>query len=212
MLQVWCDLKYSYVQLYSQQRHGIPVEFLCSSPSAGSDLDVCCVGHHRPPLTLFQVLFAVFDSVQGFVIITVHCVMRREVQDAVRCRIGGCKDDSENSPDSCKNGQVQIMKSQNMSYCGQQCGSLRYSTGTGASPCPSSSCQQQSPCLPPFHPHQGCQHGCQQGCYHSLPHNNHMNHEHMNHTLNHAHNQAYNHNHGHNHNQYPNSKSVCQSQ
>uniref|UniRef100_A0A3P8NG85 Adhesion G protein-coupled receptor B2 n=1 Tax=Astatotilapia calliptera TaxID=8154 RepID=A0A3P8NG85_ASTCA len=59
--------------------------------------------------TLFQVLFAVFDSVQGFVIITVHCAMRREVQDAVRCRLGGCKDDSENSPDSCKNGQVQIM-------------------------------------------------------------------------------------------------------
>ncbi|KAL0962008.1 hypothetical protein UPYG_G00334490 [Umbra pygmaea] len=59
--------------------------------------------------TLFQVLFAVFDSVQGCVIITVHCAMRREVQDAVRCRIGGCKDDSENSPDSCKNGQVQIM-------------------------------------------------------------------------------------------------------
>uniref|UniRef100_A0AAY4CMH3 G-protein coupled receptors family 2 profile 2 domain-containing protein n=1 Tax=Denticeps clupeoides TaxID=299321 RepID=A0AAY4CMH3_9TELE len=29
--------------------------------------------------TLFQVLFAVFDSVQGFVIITVHCAMRREV-------------------------------------------------------------------------------------------------------------------------------------
>lgn len=26
-----------------------------------------------------QVLFAVFDSVQGFVIITVHCAMRREV-------------------------------------------------------------------------------------------------------------------------------------
>ncbi|XP_061838425.1 adhesion G protein-coupled receptor B2 isoform X11 [Nerophis lumbriciformis] len=59
--------------------------------------------------TLFQVLFAVFDSVQGFVIITVHCAMRREVQDAMRCRMGGCKDDSENSPDSCKNGQVQIM-------------------------------------------------------------------------------------------------------
>ncbi|XP_028452518.1 adhesion G protein-coupled receptor B2 isoform X2 [Perca flavescens] len=59
--------------------------------------------------TLFQVLFAVFDSVQGFVIIIVHCAMRREVQDAVRCRMGGCKDDSENSPDSCKNGQVQIM-------------------------------------------------------------------------------------------------------
>ncbi|XP_029104100.1 adhesion G protein-coupled receptor B2 isoform X3 [Scleropages formosus] len=58
---------------------------------------------------LFQVLFAVFDSVQGFVVVTVHCAMRREVQDAVRCRMGVCKDDSENSPDSCKNGQVQIM-------------------------------------------------------------------------------------------------------
>uniref|UniRef100_A0A672FJ71 Adhesion G protein-coupled receptor B2 n=1 Tax=Salarias fasciatus TaxID=181472 RepID=A0A672FJ71_SALFA len=32
--------------------------------------------------TLFQVLFAVFDSVQGFVIITVHCAMRREVSPA----------------------------------------------------------------------------------------------------------------------------------
>uniref|UniRef100_A0A3B1JDD1 Adhesion G protein-coupled receptor B2 n=1 Tax=Astyanax mexicanus TaxID=7994 RepID=A0A3B1JDD1_ASTMX len=31
--------------------------------------------------TLFQVLFAVFDSVQGFVIITVHCAMRREVSE-----------------------------------------------------------------------------------------------------------------------------------
>ncbi|XP_052325703.1 adhesion G protein-coupled receptor B2-like isoform X4 [Oncorhynchus keta] len=60
--------------------------------------------------TLFQVLFAVFDSVQGFVIITVHCAMRREVQDAVRCQMGGCKDDSENSPDSCKNGQSDFEK------------------------------------------------------------------------------------------------------
>ncbi|XP_039596847.1 adhesion G protein-coupled receptor B2 isoform X10 [Polypterus senegalus] len=59
---------------------------------------------------LFQVLFAVFDSVQGFVIITVHCALRREVQDVVRCRMGICKtEESENSPDSCKNGQVQIM-------------------------------------------------------------------------------------------------------
>uniref|UniRef100_A0AAV2K7R7 Adhesion G protein-coupled receptor B2 n=1 Tax=Knipowitschia caucasica TaxID=637954 RepID=A0AAV2K7R7_KNICA len=60
--------------------------------------------------TLFQILFAVFDSVQGFVIITIHCAMRREVQDAVRCRMGGCKDDSENSPDSCKNGQTDFEK------------------------------------------------------------------------------------------------------
>ncbi|CAM2104696.1 unnamed protein product [Caretta caretta] len=59
---------------------------------------------------LFQVLFAVFNSVQGFVIITVHCFLRREVQDVVKCQIGVCKsDENENSPDSCKNGQVQIM-------------------------------------------------------------------------------------------------------
>ncbi|KAM3829316.1 LOW QUALITY PROTEIN: adhesion G protein-coupled receptor B2 [Vipera latastei] len=59
---------------------------------------------------LFQVLFAIFNSVQGFVIITVHCFLRREVQDVVKCQIGVCKsDENENSPDSCKNGQVQIM-------------------------------------------------------------------------------------------------------
>uniref|UniRef100_A0AAX7VB06 Adhesion G protein-coupled receptor B2 n=1 Tax=Astatotilapia calliptera TaxID=8154 RepID=A0AAX7VB06_ASTCA len=47
--------------------------------------------------TLFQVLFAVFDSVQGFVIITVHCAMRREVSPVSsspssyrgECRNGG---------------------------------------------------------------------------------------------------------------------------
>ncbi|KAG6931213.1 adhesion G protein-coupled receptor B2, partial [Chelydra serpentina] len=51
-----------------------------------------------------------FNSVQGFVIITVHCFLRREVQDVVKCQIGVCKsDENENSPDSCKNGQVQIM-------------------------------------------------------------------------------------------------------
>uniref|UniRef100_A0A674IG67 Adhesion G protein-coupled receptor B2 n=1 Tax=Terrapene triunguis TaxID=2587831 RepID=A0A674IG67_9SAUR len=62
---------------------------------------------------LFQVLFAVFNSVQGFVIITVHCFLRREVQDVVKCQIGVCKsDENENSPDSCKNGQVQIMVSE----------------------------------------------------------------------------------------------------
>ncbi|XP_077405762.1 brain-specific angiogenesis inhibitor 2 isoform X3 [Vanacampus margaritifer] len=104
--------------------------------------------------TLFQVLFAVFDSVQGFVIITVHCAMRREVQDAMRCRMGGCKDDSENSPDSCKNGQVQIMKGPNAAHYGQQFGCLHYGTG----PCVTG-CQPQF--LPP-----ACH---QQACYHSLP-------------------------------------------
>ncbi|XP_061738461.1 adhesion G protein-coupled receptor B2 isoform X4 [Nerophis ophidion] len=94
--------------------------------------------------TLFQVLFAVFDSVQGFVIITVHCAMRREVQDAMRCRMGGCKDDSENSPDSCKNGQVQIMKYPNAAYPGQRCGSLRY--GSGPPVLPPGACQDQAHC------------------------------------------------------------------
>ncbi|KAA8586112.1 hypothetical protein FQN60_007681, partial [Etheostoma spectabile] len=138
--------------------------------------------------TLFQVLFAVFDSVQGFVIITVHCAMRREVQDAVRCRMGGCKDDSENSPDSCKNGQVQIM-CPNVSYCGQQCGSLRY----GTSACLSGCHPQQFP--PTGYP------ACQQGCYRSLPRSNpgleHSHaHEHnpiLNNTHNHAHNHVHNH-------------------
>ncbi|KAI4817902.1 hypothetical protein KUCAC02_011274, partial [Chaenocephalus aceratus] len=115
--------------------------------------------------TLFQVLFAVFDSVQGFVIITVHCAMRREVQDAVRCRMGGCKDDSENSPDSCKNGQVQIMNCSNVNFSGQQYGSLRI----GTPPC-LSSCHQQ---LPPAG-HQACQ----QACYHSLPRSNNQGLEH----------------------------------
>ncbi|XP_069752051.1 adhesion G protein-coupled receptor B2-like isoform X3 [Narcine bancroftii] len=59
---------------------------------------------------LFQILFAVFDSIQGFVIITIHCFMRREIQDVVKCRTGSCKnEENENSPDSYKNGQVQIM-------------------------------------------------------------------------------------------------------
>uniref|UniRef100_A0A8B9CSM5 Adhesion G protein-coupled receptor B2 n=1 Tax=Anser brachyrhynchus TaxID=132585 RepID=A0A8B9CSM5_9AVES len=59
---------------------------------------------------LFQVLFAVFNSVQGFVIITVHGFLRREVQDVVKCQVGGCRgEENENSPDSCKNGQVQIL-------------------------------------------------------------------------------------------------------
>ncbi|XP_012773675.1 brain-specific angiogenesis inhibitor 2 isoform X3 [Maylandia zebra] len=135
--------------------------------------------------TLFQVLFAVFDSVQGFVIITVHCAMRREVQDAVRCRMGGCKDDSENSPDSCKNGQVQIMKCANVSACGKQSGSLRYGTSLCLSGC-------HAQPLPP-----ACHQTSQQGCYHSLTHGNHS------HALSHVNEHTpilnNNHNHAHNH-------------
>nr|DBA33551.1 TPA: hypothetical protein GDO54_001218 [Pyxicephalus adspersus] len=59
---------------------------------------------------LFQVLFAVFNSVQGCVIITVHCFLRREIQEVVKCQMGGCRsDENEDSPNSCKNGQLQIM-------------------------------------------------------------------------------------------------------
>uniref|UniRef100_A0A8C1S6I3 Adhesion G protein-coupled receptor B2 n=1 Tax=Cyprinus carpio TaxID=7962 RepID=A0A8C1S6I3_CYPCA len=133
--------------------------------------------------TLFQVLFAVFDSVQGFVIITVHCAMRREVQDAVRCRMGGCKDDSENSPDSCKNGQVQIMRCphQPSLYSQEQCGSLRYSPGC------CQGCHQTCPAHPPLalanHSH---------GHSHNHTHILHQNHTQ---TLNHTH--LLNHNHAH---------------
>ncbi|KAK2921268.1 hypothetical protein Q8A73_000753 [Channa argus] len=138
--------------------------------------------------TLFQVLFAVFDSVQGFVIITVHCAMRREVQDAVRCRMGGCKDDSENSPDSCKNGQVQIMKCPNLSHSGQ-CGSLHYGTTL---------------CLPVCHP-QLFSPACQKGCSHSLSRSKQKPGLDHTHAPNHAHqhnpilNNTHNHSHIHNH-------------
>lgn len=29
---------------------------------------------------LFQILFAVFDSLEGFIIVMVHCILRREVR------------------------------------------------------------------------------------------------------------------------------------
>lgn len=32
---------------------------------------------------LFQILFAVFDSLQGFVIVMVHCILRREVRNII---------------------------------------------------------------------------------------------------------------------------------
>ena len=32
---------------------------------------------------LFQILFAVFDSLQGFVIVMVHCILRREVRKII---------------------------------------------------------------------------------------------------------------------------------
>lgn len=29
---------------------------------------------------LFQILFAIFDSLEGFIIVMVHCILRREVR------------------------------------------------------------------------------------------------------------------------------------
>ncbi|CAL9688000.1 unnamed protein product [Knipowitschia caucasica] len=59
---------------------------------------------------LFQILFAIFDSLQGFVIVMVHCVLRREVQDAFRCRLRNCQDPiSGDATGTFPNGHAQIM-------------------------------------------------------------------------------------------------------
>ncbi|KAF6720631.1 Brain-specific angiogenesis inhibitor 1 [Oryzias melastigma] len=63
---------------------------------------------------LFQILFAVFDSLEGFIIVMVHCILRREVQDAVKCRVVDRKDDGNgDSGSSLHNGQPQHMPSDN---------------------------------------------------------------------------------------------------
>uniref|UniRef100_A0A8C7XLQ4 Adhesion G protein-coupled receptor B1b n=1 Tax=Oryzias sinensis TaxID=183150 RepID=A0A8C7XLQ4_9TELE len=63
---------------------------------------------------LFQILFAVFDSLEGFIIVMVHCILRREVQDAVKCRVVDRKDDGNgDSGSSLHNGQSQHMPSDN---------------------------------------------------------------------------------------------------
>ncbi|XP_077350793.1 adhesion G protein-coupled receptor B3 isoform X3 [Festucalex cinctus] len=59
---------------------------------------------------LFQILFAVFDSLQGFVIVMVHCILRKEVQDAFRCRLRNCQDPiSGDATGGFPNGHAQIM-------------------------------------------------------------------------------------------------------
>uniref|UniRef100_A0AAQ4PZZ8 Adhesion G protein-coupled receptor B1b n=1 Tax=Gasterosteus aculeatus aculeatus TaxID=481459 RepID=A0AAQ4PZZ8_GASAC len=66
---------------------------------------------------LFQILFAVFDSLEGFIIVMVHCILRREVQEAVKCRVVDRKDDgSGNSGSSHHNGHSQIMVNF-LAYC-----------------------------------------------------------------------------------------------
>uniref|UniRef100_UPI00358E67E6 adhesion G protein-coupled receptor B3-like n=1 Tax=Myxine glutinosa TaxID=7769 RepID=UPI00358E67E6 len=59
---------------------------------------------------LFQILFAIFDSLQGIVIVIVHCVLRKEVQDALKCRLRSSHDQvNGDSSASFPNGHVQIM-------------------------------------------------------------------------------------------------------
>ncbi|XP_051504713.1 adhesion G protein-coupled receptor B3-like isoform X5 [Myxocyprinus asiaticus] len=59
---------------------------------------------------LFQILFAIFDSLQGFVIVMVHCILRREVQDAFRCRLRNCQDPiNADATGTFPNGHAQIM-------------------------------------------------------------------------------------------------------
>uniref|UniRef100_A0A3P9HPV9 Adhesion G protein-coupled receptor B1 n=1 Tax=Oryzias latipes TaxID=8090 RepID=A0A3P9HPV9_ORYLA len=59
---------------------------------------------------LFQILFAVFDSLEGFVIVMVHCILRREVQEAVKCRVVDRHEDTNgDSGGSFQNGHAQLM-------------------------------------------------------------------------------------------------------
>ncbi|XP_071409858.1 adhesion G protein-coupled receptor B1 isoform X8 [Pithys albifrons albifrons] len=59
---------------------------------------------------LFQILFAVFDSLEGFVIVMVHCILRREVQDAVKCRVVDRQEEGNgDSGGSFQNGHAQLM-------------------------------------------------------------------------------------------------------
>uniref|UniRef100_A0A8C6XF38 Adhesion G protein-coupled receptor B1 n=1 Tax=Naja naja TaxID=35670 RepID=A0A8C6XF38_NAJNA len=59
---------------------------------------------------LFQILFAVFDSLEGFVIVMVHCILRREVQDAIKCRVVDRQEEANgDSGGSFQNGHAQLM-------------------------------------------------------------------------------------------------------
>uniref|UniRef100_A0A8C5RTJ1 Adhesion G protein-coupled receptor B1 n=1 Tax=Laticauda laticaudata TaxID=8630 RepID=A0A8C5RTJ1_LATLA len=63
---------------------------------------------------LFQILFAVFDSLEGFVIVMVHCILRREVQDAIKCRVVDRQEEANgDSGGSFQNGHAQLMVSGN---------------------------------------------------------------------------------------------------
>ncbi|XP_060725780.1 adhesion G protein-coupled receptor B1 isoform X3 [Tachysurus vachellii] len=69
---------------------------------------VLAITDHRS--ALFQILFAIFDSLEGFVIVMVHCILRREVQEAVKCRVVDRQEDGNgDSGGSFQNGHAQLM-------------------------------------------------------------------------------------------------------
>ncbi|CAB1321170.1 unnamed protein product [Coregonus sp. 'balchen'] len=87
---------------------------------------------------LFQILFAVFDSLEGFIIVMVHCILRREVQEAVKCRVVDRKDDGNGDSGSSlrNNHHTQLMSDFEKDADSNRLGGM------------SSSCEEKMP-LPP---------------------------------------------------------------
>uniref|UniRef100_A0A8C4PWR2 Adhesion G protein-coupled receptor B3 n=1 Tax=Eptatretus burgeri TaxID=7764 RepID=A0A8C4PWR2_EPTBU len=59
--------------------------------------------------SLFQILFAVFDSLQGFVVLVVHSILRKEVQDALKCRIQNTNVQTNETSSTFQNGHAEIL-------------------------------------------------------------------------------------------------------
>uniref|UniRef100_A0AAX7VPI9 Adhesion G protein-coupled receptor B1a n=1 Tax=Astatotilapia calliptera TaxID=8154 RepID=A0AAX7VPI9_ASTCA len=81
---------------------------------------------------LFQILFAVFDSLEGFVIVMVHCILRREVQEAVKCRVVDRQEDTNgDSGGSFQNGHAQNCISHSFSLFLVSLGTMKRSSLQG---------------------------------------------------------------------------------
>ncbi|XP_048850381.1 adhesion G protein-coupled receptor B1-like isoform X2 [Brienomyrus brachyistius] len=99
---------------------------------------------------LFQILFAVFDSLEGFIIVMVHCILRREVQEAVKCRVVDRKDDGNgDGSGSHKNGHTQLMSKES---------DTQSTTGTLKRPMPPSDEKSAPPSM-----------SAPKGSFHTLP-------------------------------------------
>ncbi|XP_048085915.1 LOW QUALITY PROTEIN: adhesion G protein-coupled receptor B1-like [Alosa alosa] len=96
---------------------------------------------------LFQILFAVFDSLEGFIIVMVHCILRREVQEAVKCRVVDRKDDGNgDSGSSLQNGHTQLMSDFEKDAESGRPGGMKSSSEEKMAPP-----QMQLPMAPNFH-------------------------------------------------------------